>query len=339
MKTSLKFKKPPGTFVYTGEHTLPTKIEHIKYSKSGNKTFDSVQEFSDDYVDYINIEGLNTIDKITSLCKKLNIDDLTIEDIFNPTQRSKFEVHDNYIFIVQRFSYHEANKVLVDYISMVLFDNYIITFSEKVNRFKADIIYRIKNLEYPITKHNENYLLYALLDMMVDEEINIYENVLEQIKVFEEELDDITKQKQFDLHIARKQLVFIRNSMKQFLENYSIEKLNKTNIIGNSLDLFFSDLLDHVTNLYENTKAEIENINNLFSIFSNNVSNRMNEIMKTLTIFSAIFIPLSFFAGVFGMNFVEFEILTNDYGLYYFIGLCVLICVGMLYYFKQKDWF
>jgi len=274
------------------------------------------------------------------LCANLSVDNLIVEDIFNTNQRNKLEIFDDYIFSVFKFIYlNKDNQVKIDYISILLFDNIVITFSEVENRFKQEIIARLKDKNLQLSKLHEDYLFYVIYDMIIDEELNVFHYVNLQLEHLEDNIMNLGKNDQVNLYNIRKNLVFLKNHTTN-LEEYASPKLLLENKLFNSyLEKYFEDLSDHIINLRDKSIMALDAINNLYEVYSNNVSNRATEIMKTLTIFSAIFIPLSFIAGIFGMNFINFPILQSDYGLLIFFAICILIPVGMLIYFKSKKWF
>ncbi len=336
----LKLRKPPGTVIYTGKETKPTTITHIKYSENQILIFEDLQPFSSEQVDWISVEGLSDAERIKNLCLGLNVDTLIIEDIFNTNQRNKLEIFDNYIFSVFKFLYlDKENQVKYDYISILLFDNIVITFSEVENRFKNEIITRLKDKNLQISKLHEDYLFYVIYDMIIDEELNVFHSLNLLLEHLEDNILNLGKKDQINLYNIRKYLVFLKNHTTN-LQEYAAPISLMENVLFNSyLEKYFEDLSDHIINLRDKSIISLDSINNLYEVYSNNVSNKANEIMKTLTIFSAIFIPLSFIAGIFGMNFINFPILQNDSGLIIFSAICILIPVIMLIYFKKKKWF
>lgn len=340
MNFHIKKGKPPGTIIYTGKQQNPTVITHIQYSEQKVMIHETLKPFSDQYIDWVSVEGLADTERIKRLCLDLEVDNLIIEDIFNTNQRNKFEMLPNYFFSSIRFYYLDSdNRVDTDYISILLFKNKVITFSEVSNRFKNDIINRLNDKNLQISKLHEDYLFYVIYDMIVDEELNVYHYLSLSLEQLETNIHSLDKKDQVDLYTIRKHLVFLKNQTVNSLDNAAPKALLKNALFNPYLKKYLDDLEDHLINLKEKTITALEEVNNLYDVYSNNVSNKSNEIMKTLTIFSAIFIPLSFLAGIFGMNFVNFPILQNQYGLLMFAGISILIPVVMLIYFKIKKWF
>ncbi len=340
MNFHIKKGKPPGTIIYTGHEQKITEITHIQYSEQKVLIHETLKSFSDQYIDWICVEGLSDTEKIKRMCLDLEVDNLIIEDIFNTNQRNKFEVFPNYIFSVFRFyDLDSENHVQTDYISILLFKNKVITFSENSNRFKNDIINRLNDKTLQISKLHEDYLFYVIYDMIVDEEWNVYHYLSLSLEQLESNILNLDKNDQVVLYNIRKHLVFLKNQTVSSLDNTAPKSLLKIDLFNPYLKKYLTDLEDHLMNLKEKTITALEEINNLYDVYSNNVSNKSNEIMKTLTIFSAIFIPLSFIAGIFGMNFINFPILQNQNGLLIFSIICILIPMIMFFFFKFKKWF
>ena len=339
MNFHLKLRNPPGTLIYTGKIQKETVIKHIQYSAKDLKIYNQLEKYSDQHVDYVSIEGLKNVEQIRDICLSLNVDPLIIEDILNPTQRNKYEITNEYLFSVTKFPYQRNNEVFYDYISILLFKDLMITFSENNNMFLDEIITRLKNSKLALSKLKEDYLFYVIYDMIIDEELNLYYSLNSKLEYLEEHLMQLDKNYQRDLYHLRKNFNYLKSQTKQLLNYASPKKLLTTNFINPNIKKYLEDLEDHILTLNENANVSLESVDNLFNVYSNNLSNKTNEIMKTLTIFSAIFIPLSFVTGFFGMNFTNFPILNNTYGLLIFTAICLVIPALMLLYFKKKKWF
>ncbi len=335
----LKFKNPPGTYLYTGEKAIPTTIKHIQYNPNEFYEFDELQPLQDHLVDWIVVEGLHQVHKIRDLCLGFNVDPLIIEDILNVNQRNKIEYHNDYIFSVIKYSFIKDGQLTYDYISTLLFTDKIITFTEDKNNFLEDVKSRIINREAPIKYYKHSYLFYVLYDLVVDEELNVLSQLTDDVLRLEDDIMTLGVNDQVKLYHLRKHLIILRNFSDAILNHLFKDEAISHKIFEEKIYRYFEDLKDHVLQLEEKARTQLELIRSLFEIYSNQVSNKMNSIMTTLTIFSAIFIPLSFIAGVFGMNFKNFNILDNPYGIWMFIGISLIIPSLMLVYFKRKKWF
>lgn len=333
-----KRRLPPQTLLYTGKYPQPTQLTHIQYNQKSVQKFSGLQPLVDDQVDWIIVEGLTDIDYIRQLCQDFGVDPMVIEDVFNVQQRNKIEVASEYIFSVHKYAIDMNDNRQTDYISMLLFEDKLLTFSEKNNLFVDDVLKRLENPDSMLRKHGIKYLFYVLHDMMVDESLNLLSELEKQIEHLETRLLSIGRQDEVFLYKLRRDLLFLRNLSNQFLDNiYKDETIKR--LSSPSIKKFYDDLKDHLINLREKTRFDIDVVHHFYDMHLNNISHKTNAIMKTLTIFSAIFIPLSFIAGIFGMNFVRFPILMNDYGLIYFGLICFLVITLMLLYFFKKKWF
>lgn len=334
-----KRKLPPESLLYTGNVKHPTKIRHFQYSEKDIQHYDHIKPLKDDKVDFFIVEGLQDVSIINDVCLGFGVDTLVIEDILNVHQRNKVEVFEEYIFLVQEYCYLSNGVVVYDYISVLMFEDKLLTFSEKNNQILNDIVLRL-NDENSIIRHQKHrYLFYVITDMIVDEKYSAFYYLESKINDLENKLLELDSGDEVQLYNIRKELLFLRNSSTQFLENAfgNLEIINR--LQDNDNKKYYADLKDHLVSLESKTKFEIDIINNLYDMHLNNLSRRMNSIMTTLTIFSAIFIPLSLFASIFGMNFTNFKILNNQYGLLYFIIICIITPLAMLLFFKKKKWF
>lgn len=339
MKFLSKKSIPPESILYTGKEDFETTIRHLQYNQINFHVYNEKVDFKDDAVDWIIVEGLKDVAKITSLCQELNVDNLTIEDILNVNQRNKIEAFDKYIFAVQKYTYQEDLKLKTDYVSMLLFNDKLVTFSEKHNLFITNIFERIKNPISLVRKHRHNYLFYVIYDIITDEMFNVFNYISEEVSKLEESLLALQRNDELLLYNLRKELVRIRSYSDQIKENLFSSDNLLNRIKEENTSKYFKDLEDHIVNLNEKSKYELELLRGIFDMYMNNNSHKMNQIMKTLTIFSAIFIPLSFLSGVFGMNFTNFPILRYEYGLVIFTIFSIMIPLSMLLYFKKSKWF
>ena len=339
MNLRSKKKTPPGTLMYTGQATKETTIRHIKYSGKSFKVLDQLEELDDNVVDWIVVEGLTNIDMIRGIGDEYKVDPLVMEDVLHVNQRTKVEVHDNHLFAVFKYPYLNEGEIAHEYVSILLFPNTIMTFTEDDNRFIDDVIVRIENKQSMIRTRSHDYLFYVLFDMIVDEAFDVLHTIEEQLEDIEEDLLQLTSDHQVQLYTLRKELLFLRALTGQIMFNVNHELFTKETYFHKDTVKFYDDVLDHVLNINSKVLTQIDNTKHILDVYMNHMSNKMNQIMTTLTIFSAIFIPLGFLAGVFGMNFVNFPILQNDLGLLYFTLICVFVPTVMLLYFKRKGWF
>lgn len=349
MKVNKKVNKqgylgdPPGTIKYTGMYNdIKVEIQGIIYDKDNLdiREVKSLDEISEkDKVCWINIVGLHDIKLIEEIGRKFGIHHMDLEDIVHVSQWSKIEKKDSYIFSIFKMIYIMNNDVVHEHISMVLKDNILITFQETPGDVFDSVRDRIKNNQGRIRNNDSNYLYYSLLDMLVDNYFEISSRVSKafndvEVSVLENIIDCNDK-----IYGLRKEVLYMVNAVtpiRDVIRNFIGE--NK-NIIPETMVPYYWDLMEHLDQISESLKTYKEMTNSLYEMNMLNFSNDMNKTMMTLTIFSVIFIPLSFLAGVFGMNFSYIPGLSSDGAFYIFISSCIIIAGVMLGFFKKKKWF
>jgi magnesium transporter len=324
--------------VYTGKHIkTPTSIKHYAYdAKSLQITTDF--KSNSDLKNYIQIIGLSNIEEIAIIKDHYNIDSLILEDVFNVNQRNKLEVIDNSIFGAFHVEYLENDYVKEDYMSMIMIENTIITFHE------TEPLY-LKPLDNLLSDHKElrersiDYLLFQILDIITDNHLDVYDELDLAIGIFEEEILETKNIEQEDVYLVRKNMLKLKNNVTPIYEQLDKILTKHPELFSLSNKLYYEDLKDHLQRLDSRINQSREVMRNLLDLHMNNQSNKMNKIMATLTLFSAIFIPLSFLTGFFGMNFVHFGILEYKNAVLLFSSLCLIIAVSMVIFFKKKKWF
>lgn len=333
----MEFKKilPPGTIFNTSKKETKTIINKIFY----NKDFIGQEAKDDNYQLWVRVNGFTDTNLIVNELNKLSIDNLIIEDIFNLNQRAKIEEIENGFFAIIKTTSYVDKQFIHGYISVLLKDNTVFTFNENPPKMLDVIEERLANSDSEARKREAKYLFYLIIDALIDTNI-IFEHEISGLINFWEERIVVEKTNNIDeLHKIRKEVLSMKTNVFSLVESIDlIDGLLKKKPV-NGIVKYYKDLLDHLYRLDDKMKLDWEEIKSLYEIHMNNISDRTNSIMKTLTIFSAIFIPLSFLAGVFGMNFIKFDVLENPNGLFIFIGICVMITLLMIGFFKYKRWF
>lgn len=339
---------PPGTLLFTGEQ----KMEQVEYSViQYNENFfeelfpkdpEEIIRLIDisKNVLWINVDGIHDAEVIETLCSKLLVHKLTMEDVLSVGQRPKLDEHPEYLHaVIKMFMIDEDNTIIDEQISFILHKNILISFQEKQGDVFDAVRKRIQEGKGYIRKRKSDYLLYALIDSVVDHYFVILENLGELIESIEMELlENPTKQTLNKLHTIRRETLELRRSVYPLREVISrLEKIDES-IINPEVRVFIRDLYDHTIQVIDTIEVMRESALALMDLYMNSISNKLNEIMKVLTIMASIFIPLTFVAGVYGMNFVNMPELEWHYGYYLILGFMLLMVVGMLGYFKSKKW-
>ena len=327
----------PKSNVYTGKHNkIETKIIHTIYDAKTLEV-DGLFGIDDQKKHYIQVVGLSDIEKISSIKDVYQIDPLILEDIFNVNQRNKIEMKDAYLFCVFNLMYIENEQLKEDYMSLLMTKNTIITFHETEPTF----LNPLKTLfeEYKeLRERSIDFLFFQILDIITDHHLDVYDHLDDQTINFEEQILETKSIEQDAFYLIRKQMLKLKNNVSPVLEQLDKSIIN-TNHFRVENQGYFDDLRDHLKRLDVRLTNSRELMHHLLDLHMNNQSTKMNKIMTTLTIFSAIFIPLSFMTGFFGMNFKHFDILEYPFAVGLFALICIMIVIGMILFFRRKHWF
>jgi magnesium transporter len=347
-KNIIKSGLPPGTIVYTGEwQEEKTTIEIIDYNK---ETFSACLVDSPGkclppdqkgIVRWITITGMSNIDHIREIGKAFKLHPLLLEDVVNTIQRPKYEEYDQHLFIVLRLFINDAphtNRETTQ-ISLILGPSYVLTFSEAPLSCVDMIRQRLEQQRGKIRVMGADYLLYALLDAAVDtyfitlEEIGTTFEGLETSLI--EQPDNTSLQM---LYQNRKFLATLRKIVWPMRELLSSLERRDVPFIKPETDIYIRDVYDHAIQIIDSIELQRDMITGLLELYLSSTSNRMNEVMKVLTIIATIFIPITFIAGVYGMNFKFMPELDWRYGYLGILGIMIAVIILMLVYFKKKKW-
>lgn len=353
--SAIKAGLPPGTPIYTGGQTeTEVKINIIDYDRDqcAFLSCDNVEDctlYKDKpTISWINIDGLHQVDRVEELCQCFNLHPLTVEDILNTSQRPKIDVFDDYVYLVVRMHHHndQTGEILSEQISFVLGKTFLLTFQETAGDTFDSVRARIKQNKGRIRKMGADYLAYALIDSIVDNYFTLLEKVGEEIEMLEDDLvEKPSTETMQNIHFMKREMLLLRKSIWPLREVISILRRDEIPQISPDISMFVNDLYDHTIQVIDTIETYRDMISGMLDIYLSSISNRMNEIMKVLTLFAAIFIPLTFIAGIYGMNFniekspLNMPELQWYYGYPFALGLMAIIGFGMLLYFKTRKWF
>ncbi len=347
-KMSRKRGLPPGTLIHVGkESTEAVNITVIDYDETRLEEREHVPaEDCASYLEmpgpsWINVDGVHDAGIIGKIGTDFAIHPLVLEDILNTGQRPKSETFDEYIFIVLKMlSYsEESEEITGEQVSLLLGENYVISFQEKEGDVFNPVRDRIRGSKGRIRKMKADYLAYALLDAVVDNYFVILEKIGEKIEFMEEELvSNPTPQTLQSIHNLKRESLYLRKSIWPLREVINNLVRGESSLIHESTQIYLRDVYDHTIQVIDTVETLRDMISGMLDIYLSSVSNRMNEIMKVLTMFAAVFIPLTFMAGVYGMNFEFMPELKWSWS--YPVLLCAMAAVGIsfVYYFKKKQW-
>ena len=326
----------PKSMVYTGEYQdIKTILNVFKFNHEGTSLSNAYTLDQKDK-QYIQVIGLSDTKIIEKLGSDFGIDALVLEDILNVHQRDKIEQYQNYIFGVFRIKYLKDKRIQESYMSLVMFENIIISFHETEPEYLSQVPMLLEKHK-DLRNNTIDYMFYQILDIITDHMLDVNEYLEDQMSTIEEEIIESQTSDQESFYLIRKHLLKLKNSVTPIYEQL-LELMKDTRLINQSNKPYFDDLLDHLRRLDNLLNQSRELMRHLLDLNMNNQSNKMNKIMTTLTLFSAIFIPLSFLTGFFGMNFVHFGILNYPQAVGIFVGFCILVSAVMIYIFKRSKW-
>lgn len=347
-RVSKKVGLSPGTLVYTGkERVEKVGISIIDYDQSQfeEKEAKSVEEcfpFKEKpTVTWINVDGIHEPEIVEKIGKYFEVHPLVLEDIVHTDQRPKIEDFDKYIFVVLKMLLYDEEKseVKSEQISLILGPNFVISFQETKKDVFDAVRDRIRNAKGRIRKMGADYLTYALVDAVVDHYFVILEKFGERIESLEEELVTDPKQETLqEIHVLKREMIFLRKSVWPLREVISNLTRGESALIQDATGIFLRDVYDHTIQVIDTVETFRDMVSGMLDTYLSSVSNRMNEVMKVLTIIATIFIPLTFIAGIYGMNFEFMPELKWRLGYFAALFVMVVILAGMVIYFRRKRW-
>ena len=347
-KRSTKAGLPPGTLVHVGEKRAEAvHITLIDYDEQSfqEKEVSTVEECfpfkATPTVTWINIDGLHQVDIIEKLGKQFELHPLILEDVLHTEQRPKYEDFDKYIFIVLRMlRYNEKiQAVESEQVSLILGTNFVISFQERIGDVFDHIRDRLRNAKGRIRKMGPDYLCYTLMDAIVDNYFAVLEIFGERIESMEEELvtNPIERTLQ-QIHTIKREMLFLRKSVWPLREVISVLQRSESSLISESTGIYLRDVYDHTIQVIDTVESYRDMVSGMLDIYLSSISNKMNAVMKVLTIIATIFIPLTFVAGIYGMNFENMPELKWRWGYGAVWLVMIVVAAIMMVFFRKKKW-
>ncbi len=350
IKTRLKAKgEIPGSLIFIGDQKMEEpRIRIMEYDadKLEEKECQSIEEaikyLQSPSVTWLNIDGIHEEKVIEHFGSVLYLHPLLMEDIMNSDHRPKFEEEDDLIIILMKFIIpgKEQNKLISEQLSILIGPGFVITLQERIGTHFDPIRDRIRKKKGRIRNVGPDYLAYNLMDTVIDRYIEIIGDIGEHIENLEDEVlfshSSATAEKLFHY---KTEMNYLRKLIRPVRE--ISDKLNKTEseLIQDNTRSFFIDLNDHVILAHETIETYISLLNDQMNTYNASMSNKANDIMKILTVFASMFIPLSFVAGVYGMNFKIIPELEWQWGYLFFWIIIISVLSGFFIYFRRKKWF
>jgi magnesium transporter len=326
------------------ENVRITLIDYDKshFEEKEIKTIEECVPFKETAtVTWINIDGLHKVEIIEKLGTQFDLHPLLQEDIVNTEQRPKIEDFGTYVFVVLRMlDYGDAAKTIsAEQISLVIGPNFVISFQERQGDVFDQIRDRLRNDKGRIRKLGPDYLAYSLMDAVIDRYFIILEKIGEEIEEIEEKMvPDPTLETLRDIHALKQEMIFLRKSVWPLREVINILVRGESALVKPATIVYLRDLYDHTIQVIETIETFRDMLAGMLDIYLSSVSNKMNEVMKMLTIIATIFIPLTFVAGIYGMNFRYMPELDWRLGYPTVLTCMLLIVATMVLYFRRKRW-
>jgi magnesium transporter len=339
----------PGSLVHVGETPLgEVKIKGFRYTETDFEEFavtdnDALLRLqAKEGILWLQVDGVHEPERISALGDIFSLHALTQEDILNTGQRPKMEEFDNYLFLVGKILSFDEGAIVVQekHFCLVLMHNLILSFNEAGANIFASVETRLQKSNGKIRKKNADYLAYALFDAMVDNYFLVLEKIGTQIEDLEEEiLTEPCRESLEWLHFLKRELTVLRKSVWPLRDVINSLVRSDSDLILEDTLKYFMDIYDHTMQVIETLEAFRDVTASLFDMYLSAISNRMNEVMKVLTVIATIFIPLTFIVGIYGMNFHYMPELSWKWGYFVILAIMTLLGVSMALYFKKKDWF
>jgi magnesium transporter len=347
-KRGRKVGAAPGTLVHIGEaQTSDTQIKLIAYDKESlqeqvlQNPADCHPRESGQPTAWYNIDGLQNPDVIRTIGENFSLHPLVMEDILNTDHRPKIEVHDQYLHIVLKMLQYDEQTASthIEQVSLIVGDNYVLSFQERAGDVFDGVRARLRSGGVRIRHMGPDYLAYALIDAIVDNYFLLLEKFGDEIETLEDELlGNPAPQSLTRIHHFKREMLLLRKAIWPLREVLSSLSRDENLVMSSEIRVFLRDVYDHSIHIMDNIETLRDLLGGMLDLYVSRTSQRMNEIMKMLTIFASIFMPLTFIAGVYGMNFENMPELQWSWGYYATLLFMASVGISLLIYFRWRKW-
>ncbi len=339
----------PYALVFRGQKkTEKIALQLIDFDKDNVReveiqSFDQIKKYkSPDTISWLNVDGLHNVGLMEQIADLFQIEQNVLSDVMNPSLRPKIQELENGIFVtIKMLQNKEDNEQLtIENLSLILVENAIISFQEEEGDVFDPVRERLRKHRNKIRTSGTDYLMFALLDVVVDNYIYIIGELGDKIETLEEKTtNDLDKDLLDSINFYKRELNFLRKNIKPAKEMIlNLAKL-ESEFMHEENRVHFKELQDNINEASELSDSYREILYDLLNIYHTTMSTKLNDIMRVLTVFSVIFIPLTFIVGVYGTNFINIPELHWYYGYFIMWGVMVLVTLGMLWFFRRKKWF
>ena len=344
---SRKVGLPPGSAIYSGKHQGKTSsLDILSYSteeivEKKNAKIEDIQQLPTDRTHWINVTGVHNVELVKSICEQFDVHPLIMEDILNTDQRPKLDVHENHIYVVLKMVEYlvDSGEIKMEQVSFVIGKNFVLSFQEVIGDTFNSVRDRI-NSKGRICGRGAEYLIYALMDTVVDNYYVALEKIGDDMELMEGDLmlnpDNESVQ---DLYALKREMLALRRAIWPLREVIAQMEREDSRLVTKVTKLYYRDLYDHMIQVIDTIETYRDLLSGMVDLYQSTISNRMNSVMKVLTIISTVFIPITFLTGVYGMNFEYMPGVAYRNGFWVLAGVVLLCSVAMLAYFKKQGWF
>lgn len=339
----------PDALVFRGtqksDHVLLRVIDFDANNLEDNivQTINEVQKYKErETVTWLNIDGLHNAMVMEEVAKGFELDTLILADVMNTQARPKVQEYNNCIALSIKMLRHDekTGSISVENLSLIITDSELISFQEKTGDVFEPVRERIRNPKKRIRNSGTDFLAFALLDIVIDNYIYIIGELGDKIEHLEEKLLPDPSQSVLDeINSYKQELNFLRKNINPAKEMISALSKMESEFIDEKTYVHFKELLDNIKQAIDSSDSYREILSDQLNIYHTTISTKLNDIMKFLTVFSVIFIPLTFIAGIYGTNFDVLPELHFEYSYFVMWGVMLTLAVGMLIYFRKKKWF
>jgi magnesium transporter len=288
----------------------------------------------------VNVGGIHKMDVLEAFGKQFGLHPLLLEDIANTDQRPKLDDYETHFFLVMKMlSLSERQDVMVEQVSLVLGRNFVLSFQENGSDVFQPVRERLRGGKGRMRQSGADYLLHALVDAIVDQYFAVLESVGEKIESLQQVVVADPKPETLrEIHALKRQLLFLRRAVWPLRDVMNNLSRSECPIFQQTTKVFFRDVYDHVVQIVDTIETLREMVSASLDIYLSSVSYRLNAVMRVLTVITTIFMPLSFIASIYGMNFEHMPELRSEWGYPLVLGVMVAVGVGMLAVFRKKRW-
>lgn len=333
----------PGSLVYTG--AMKHQVDGILFRYSPESfeevPFDSALPSLEEAAgcSWLIVHGVHDVEKVKTIGDRFDIHPLVLEDLVNPTQRMKIEEYENYIFVVLKWYVEvDEDEWETEQLSILLLDNWVVLFLEERSDLLEPVIRRLHKKKSTLRNSGPDYLTYALIDLVVDHYMRTADQLSDRIEAVEDGLMEDETEPLDELKLLQHQAQALKRNLRAMKElNNNLVKADVA-LIREGTRIYLRDVYDHTLQCLDQVDSMQESITSALNFYHSIISMRLNEVMKFLTMMGSVFIPLTFIAGIYGMNFQDMPELRWAYGYPAALLSMLLVSLGILYYFKRKKW-